>query len=247
MKQIPDIPYLEDGREEHRLDIYLPEHENFDTVLWFHGGGLEEGNRKACDMQEYYTRRGCGFVSAEYRLYPGARFPEYLEDAADAAAYIVRHIGDYGGSGRVFITGQSAGAYITMMLCMDRHFLEARGISQDRIAGYISDSAQQCCHYNVLRELGQDTRLERIDLHAPIYYADRVSRLRPLLLLFYEDDIPCRPEENRLLYANLRRLHPEAVVQIDSLPGTHCSRSETPDGEPLVCEKTYRFMESLKK
>lgn len=246
MKLISDIPYLEDSLEEHRLDLYLPEIENFDTVIWFHGGGLETGCRKDAYMAQDFINRHYGFVSADYRLYPDAKFPEYLEDAAAAVAFVINNIKKFGGSGKVYVTGQSAGAYITMMLCMDHHFLSDNGIDQNQISAYISDSSQQLCHYNVLREQGEDTRLERVDCHSPIFFVKDSLDLRPLLLMYYDQDIICRPEENKLMFANIRSILPETIIKIESLPGQHCSRSQATNGESLICYKTCQFIESLK-
>lgn len=180
-------------------------------------------------------------------MYPKAKFPEYIEDAAAAAAFVIKNISKYGGNGKIYVTGQSAGAYLTMMLCMDPHYLADCGVSQDQIGAYISDSAQQFCHFNVLRELGMDTRLERVDFHAPIFFVDKDLNIRPLLLLYYEDDMVCRPEETKLMYANLRNIIPDATVQIDSLPGQHCSYSTAENGDALISCKTYEFIESLKQ
>lgn len=38
MKQVFDIPYLCDASDSHKLDLYLPDCDDFDTVIWFHGG-----------------------------------------------------------------------------------------------------------------------------------------------------------------------------------------------------------------
>ena len=157
MKTHLDIPYVANATDMQKLDIYLSETEGFDTLIWFHGGGIENGSRK--DRSEYPVRvtdRGHAFVSVEYRMYPNAKFPEFIEDAAASVAYVLKNIPNLGGTGKVFVSGESAGAYITMMLCMDQHYLKDAGVDQDRIAGFISDRAQQCDHFNVMRELGMD-------------------------------------------------------------------------------------------
>jgi len=227
------------------LDIYLPDTDGFDTILWFHGGGLEGGSYKDDSYAAGIVSKGYAFVSAEYRMYPDACFPDYVEDAAAAVAYILKQISSYGGSGKLYISGTSAGAYLTMLLCLDQHYLRDAGICQEQIAGYISDSAQQFCHYNVLRELGQDRRLERIDEHAPIFYINSDLRIRPLLLLYYSDDIKCRPEENRLLYTSLQKLLPECNVHISELPGPHCCQCQDENGEYLFVKRMLEFIASL--
>ena len=46
------------------LDWYLPDENGFDTIIWFHGGGMEAGDRKAGAELAKHA------VSAGYALYP---------------------------------------------------------------------------------------------------------------------------------------------------------------------------------
>ena len=238
MKTYFDIPYLPASTNMQLLDLYLPDQENFDTILWFHGGGIESGSRKDAVFAESVVKKGYAFVSAEYRMYPDAHFPEFVLDAAAAAAWVINHIKEYGGSGKVYVSGESAGAYLTMMLCMDQHYLADAGICQEQIAGYISDSAQQCSHFNVLRELGLDSRIERIDEHAPMFFIRDGLQIRPVMLLYYQDDIKCRPEETRLFYASVQKIMPESQISICELPGKHCCKCCDENGE-------YRFVTEM--
>lgn len=240
-----DIPYLPDSTDMQLLDLYLPDTDGFDTIIWFHGGGIEAGSRKDNIFAESVVKNGYAFVSAEYRMYPDAHFPEFIEDAAAAVAWVTAQIRSYGGSNKVYVSGESAGAYLTMMLCMDQHYLANVGVKQEQIAGYISDSAQQFNHFNVLRELGLDSRLERIDEHAPIFFVREDIQIRPLLLLYYNDDIKCRPEETRLMYASLQKLMPQAKVSIAKLPGAHCCKCCDDNGEYRFVSEMLSFIHSL--
>lgn len=228
------------------LDIHIPENkENFDTIIWMHGGGLETGSRRNITYSKLLTDAGYCMVSVEYRMYPNAKFPEFIEDSAAAVAFVIKNIKNYGGSGKVYVSGESAGAYITMMLCMDHSYLEKVGVNQEQIAGYISDSAQQFNHFNVLRELGLDRRLERIDEHSPIFFISSDLEIRPLLLLYYEKDMKCRPEETRLLYASIKNLMPNSYVKIYELPGTHCNRPKNKNGGILTIDRFIEFIKEL--
>ena len=223
MISILDIPYKLTGSEELMLDAYFPEYKDFTTLVWFHGGGLENGSRKrAVDVADAVTGRGYGLVSVEYRMYPNAHFPEFIEDAAESTAYVLKHCRTWGGSGKVIVVGRSAGAYIAMMLCMNHQYLQSVGVSQEQIVGYITDSAQQFCHFNVLREMGIDPRLERMNEGAPIYYVTPGLSIRPLRMMYYADDIKCRKEETHLMLASIRNNMPDADVQLLELPGKHC-------------------------
>ena len=238
MKQLTDLKY---GPAECDLfDLFLPDGDCFDLLIWLHGGGLESGNRKGVLFHSHLCENGIGVASVEYRMYPEVDFPVFIKDCAKAASYILHHLHEYGQVGRVFIGGQSAGAYITLMLALDESYFEKVGINRGRITGYISDSAQVMTHYNVLRERGMDSRLERVDAGAPLYYLSASSRFNNLLLICYDDDIPCRPEENLLLYKYVQRLCPEQNVQFVRLPGSHCNGSLQPNERG-----TYDFSEAM--
>lgn len=224
MKQVFDMSY--GTKENQLLDWYLPEKENFDTVVWFHGGGMEAGSRKdGEELAAETVENGLGFVSVEYSMYPWARYPEFVLDAAQAVAFVQKEAPKYGASGRVIVSGQSAGAYLTMMLCMNDAYLQNAGANQKSILAFVSDSAQMTTHFNVLRERGTDSRLERIDEAAPLYYAGIKHIEKPLLLICYEQDIECRVQQNQLMFHSLLRFQKDAPVKLCVLPGKHCEGS----------------------
>ena len=220
------------GPGEHDfLDVYYPDLTEYDLLIWFHGGGLESGTRKTIAFAEDLQKEGVAVVSVEYRMYPTAVFPNFITDCARAVKYVLEQIATESGVKRVFVSGQSAGAYITMMLAMNKNYLDSEGVDRNKIAAFISDSSQMTTHYNILRERGLDTRLERIDEAAPMYYLSENCFEGRLLIIYYTDDMPCRPEQNRLFYKSIRRFCPEQQIDIVELPGTHChgaiERNET--------------------
>ncbi len=221
MRVVEDIKYGS-GKNDF-LDIYYPDTEEFDILVWFHGGGLESGNRKGIQFAEDLTKAGMAAVSVEYRMYPTAVFPDFITDSARAVKYVLEHVATEKGAKRVFISGASAGAYITMMLAMDKKYLEEAGVDRNKIAGFISDTSQMTVHYNVLRERGLDTRLERVDEAAPMYYLSEKCFEGNMLIIYYTDDICCRPEQNQLFYKSIKRFCPEQNIEIAELPGGHCN------------------------
>ena len=230
------------------LDWYLPDENGFDTIVWFHGGGMEAGDRKGgAALAARAAAAGYAFVSVEYSMYPTARYPEFIWDAALSVRHVQKRLADVGGSGRIIITGQSAGAYLTMMLCMNPAYLRNAGVDRAGILAFVSDSAQMTTHFNVLRERGLDSRLERIDEAAPLCYAGMTALEKPLLILWYENDMPCRPEQNRLMLQSLKRFQPEAEVEGVVLPGGHCAGSSRVDeaGEFPYMREMLRFLKGL--
>lgn len=241
MRVIENVRY--GNEKDNFLDIYYPDSEEFDVLVWIHGGGLLEtrGNfKKDIPLIGDLVQAGYAVVSVEYRRYPEAVFPNFITDCARAVKYVMDSVAKEDGAKRVFLSGSSAGAYITMMLAMDKKYLEEAGVDRDEVAGFISNSAQMTSHFNVLKERGLDSRLERIDDAAPMYYLSENSFTGNLLIIYYTDDMPCRPEENQLFFKSIKRFCPDQHIEIVELPGVHCQ------GKNVRNEKgTFDFADAL--
>ena len=111
----------------HRLDVHspFPRPEAAPVVIFFYGGGWEDGDRGFYQfVGAALAERGIVTVVPDYRLFPEVRFPSFLEDAADAVAWVQDEIDAFGGDPtRVFLMGHSAGAYIAAMLALDATWL----------------------------------------------------------------------------------------------------------------------------
>lgn len=110
------------------LDVYRPRHATrAPLVVFFYGGSWQNGSR---DLYPFLGRAlaAQGFVTAvpDYTLYPEARFPLFLQDAARAAAFARDHAPSWGADPqRLVLMGHSAGAYIAAMLACDPQWLGA--------------------------------------------------------------------------------------------------------------------------
>ena len=153
MRFFENICYAKRCDNELLLDIYLPEVSEFSVFVFFHGGGLERGNKtKAERFAKYLTDKGVAVVSANYRLYPDAKYPEFIEDAAEAVYWVSENINNYGKCEKMFVGGSSAGGYLSMMLCFDSRWLSAFGKLKVPVAGYFHNAGQPTCHFNVLEK-----------------------------------------------------------------------------------------------
>jgi acetyl esterase/lipase len=82
------------------------------------GGGLEGGNK---EIPPQLREKDMVVVGVNYRLLPRVTVTETLDDAAEAVAWVFKHIGQYGGDpSKIVVTGHSAGGYLSMMLCLDK-------------------------------------------------------------------------------------------------------------------------------
>ncbi len=173
-----DISYLQEKQadvtdyqqERCRLDVYYPEgKKGFATVVWFHGGGLKAGNRH---IPSGLKNQGLAVVAVNYRLYPKIKCPVYLQDAAAAVAWTFNNIEKYGGDpNKIFISGHSAGGYLTSMLGIDKRWLAEYDMDADAIAGLIPLSGHTITHMTVREERGISDKQPIVDEFAPLFHA----------------------------------------------------------------------------
>ena len=241
MKTMMDIRYGEDQAQ--CLDVYLPEGNSFPVVVYFHGGGLEAGDKTDQRIVfEYLLQKGIAVVSANYRMYPAAHYPDFLHDAASAVAWVFGHMKNYGQVEGVYIGGSSAGGYISQMLCFDPSYLAAHGIKPMDVAGYIHDAGQPTCHFNVLRERGLDTRRVIVDESCALYHIAADQEYPPMLIIVSDHDMTNRWEQTMLLASTLKHFGYGDQFSLKIMSGTHCAYVGQVDEQgnsifgQLICE-----------
>ena len=125
-----------------RLDVYAPESRtrtNHPVVVYFYGGAWQSGHRSdSRGVARALAAQGILTIAADYRLYPEAVFPGFLEDPAAAVRWTRDHAREFGGDpGRIFVMGHSSGAHMASMLATDPRYLAAQGMSNTSLAGMI--------------------------------------------------------------------------------------------------------------
>lgn len=231
-KKEKDISYIAASdtdsyrRECCKLDIYYPTNKKaFFTVVWFHGGGLEGGNK---DIPDELIDRGFAVVSVGYRLSPRAQNPAYIIDAAEAVAWVRHNILLYGGrADRLFVSGHSAGGYLTLMLALDKHYLEQFHVDADSIAAYIPISGQTVTHFTIRKERKLPAGIPVVDEFAPLNKARKHTS--PIILITGDRhmEMASRYEENALLESVLRNLG-NTKVRLYEMQGFDHSRVYAP-------------------
>ena len=193
------------------LDIYYPETDKgFATLVWFHGGGLEKGNK---DLLDGFRRQGFAVVSVNYRLFPQCKCPDYIEDAAMAVAWTFENIEKYGGNkNQIYVSGHSAGGYLTLMVTLAKEYMEKYGADADKIAKAYPVSGQTVTHYTMRKERGLPDGLPMIDEYAPMSHAGWGGA--PLVLISGDRDLEmlARYEENAHLQALLKNFGHDSVL-----------------------------------
>jgi acetyl esterase/lipase len=100
------------------------------VLIFWHGGGWVKGAR-----QDYafagraFARQGFVVVIPDYRKVPDVRFPAFVEDGAEAVAWVRDNIDRFGGDPkRIGFSGHSAGAHTAVLLALDPRWLKAADV-----------------------------------------------------------------------------------------------------------------------
>jgi acetyl esterase/lipase len=218
-----DIPYrtgdnLSDAMKERcKLDVHFPEGaKDAPAVVWFHGGGLTAGEKA---IPKALQNQGVIVIAANYRLSPKAKAPEYIEDAAAAVAWAMGNVPKYGGSKtKVFVSGHSAGGYLTSMIGLDKKWLKAHDLDADTLAGLIPFSGQSLTHSTIRKERGLDEKRPVLDEMAPLFHVRKDCP--PLLVISgdREKELNGRYEESAYFW-RMMKLAGHKDVELVELKG----------------------------
>jgi acetyl esterase/lipase len=140
VQRASDVAFGADARQ--RLDIYRPPASvgaARPVIVFWYGGSWDNGSKKDYRFVGVaLARLGYLTVLPDYRLYPQVRFPLFIDDGAQAVAWVQRHAADYRGDPkRIILMGHSAGAHMAAMLALNRQYLQQAGVDPARIIGLI--------------------------------------------------------------------------------------------------------------
>ncbi len=226
-------PSVNEQQEQRcRLDVYAPETaQGVPVLIWLHGGGIRGGNKY---FPEALQNKGIVIVAANYRLFPAVQCPAYIEDVAAAVAWTFKNIERYGGDpNHIFISGFSAGGYLSAMVGLDPHWLGVHGIRAAQLGGIAPISGMMTTHFTVREERGDKSKVPVLDEFAPIRHA--TAEAPPLLLITgdREKDWPGRMEENLLLARTMKIIgHKDTTIY--ELQGHGHNRDQENAALPLV-------------
>ena len=213
MKSYLDVVYKKVEGHDLYVDFYIPEDvENPPVIMWIHGGGWTELNRKWCLVYPQ-LKRGYAVCSVDYRYADEAVFPAQMLDLKDALLFVKENGKKYGYDGsKVILSGDSAGGHLCSLL----------GVSAGN-----SDWEKEGCDYSVqavvdfcgLTSFGalrpaehednelfqvlfggdgaRKSLLGRVAAASPLTYVDGSEP--PFLILHGSVDPTVSPEQSRLL------------------------------------------------
>ncbi len=223
------------------FDLYYPTNiKDFPTVIWFHGGGLTGGKRF---IPEYLKNRGFAVIGVDYRLSPRVKAIMCIQDVAAATAWVFKNIERYGGNkDLVFISGMSAGGYLTYMIGLDKSYLADHDIDADKIAGLIPFSGHAITHFTIRKEMEIPRHQPLIDQFAPLYHVRKDAP--PLLIITGDRELEMlgRYEENAYMMRMMKVAGHERV-KIYELDGNDHGQMMYPAFPLLVREVKERTRE----
>jgi acetyl esterase len=177
VERIVDVPYLDDGAPEHRLDVYKPAGPGpHPVLLYIHGGGFRILSKDThWIMALAFARRGYLVFNASYRLAPKHPFPAALEDTCAAWSWVLGNAARYGcDPSRVVVAGESAGANLVTALaaaaCYERPEPFARRVFD---AGVVPRAVVASCGIFQV----SDTLRYRREHAMPWFIADRLEEV----------------------------------------------------------------------
>jgi acetyl esterase/lipase len=122
--------------DRHKLDVYQPAKadkpatDDGPIAIFFYGGSWQQGDRALYEfVGKALAKKGVTAVIPDYRLYPEVKFPAFMDDAADAYAFVARTMAKRtdGKMRPIVLIGHSAGAHIAALLALDPKYIVARG------------------------------------------------------------------------------------------------------------------------
>ena len=246
----PNVPYYDDSTNQSDeyikqrcvLDIYYPSNtKNFPTIIWFHGGGLTGGEK---EIPQSLKEKGFAVVGVNYRLSPKVKAPAYIEDAAAAVAWVFKNINNYGGDTTlIFVSGYSAGGYLTTMIGLDKKWLAVHGVDANNIAGLVSLSGQAITHFTIREERGIPGTQPIIDEFAPLYHVRKEAP--PLILITGDSELELlgRYEENAYLM-RMMKISGHTKTKLYKLDGY--DHGITGPGFPLLIKEVIKIVEKIR-
>lgn len=205
---VEDIRYMPGDRGTY--DLYIPATVTPQTpvVVFVYGGSWDSGSKDLyLFVGQSLASEGVIVAIPDYRHYPEARFPGFIEDAAKATARIARTVrgGAYampGGSYPLFLMGHSAGAQIAGLLATDETWLTQEGLSPHSLAGFIGLAGP----YDFLPLTEARYKLifpeKQRAASQPINFVDGGEP--PMMLIAGADDTTVDPKNTRSLAAKMR-------------------------------------------
>ncbi len=234
-----NLTYRRVAGRELRLDVYEPDGrgQGRPAIIQIHGGAWVIGDKReqGIPLLVHLCEQGWVGFNVNYRLSPGATFPDPLEDIKYAIAWIREHAEDFGIDPEfIAITGGSAGGHLAAMAALTANHSEYQPGFED------ADTSLQACVplygvYDLTNRLGghseqyldgfigplvikafYDENPERFSEASPV---DRVCAEAPPFLVIHGDRDTMSPLEDAQMFVERLRAVSRAPVLFAEIAG----------------------------
>lgn len=120
--------------------LFEPEGEKKNKVIiWIHGGGWNSFSPYSFEyVGQSFALEGYHCVSLGYRLSPTNKYPAQIEDVCAAYNKAIEYLEKQGiDCSRVVVTGPSAGAHLSAILCYSKKIQDKCAVDINRVIGFI--------------------------------------------------------------------------------------------------------------
>ena len=129
VRVLRDLPYVEGGHEQQRLDLFLPAKAEgvLPLIVWVHGGGWEAEHKEERSV-DWFVARGYAAASIDYRYSRYGTFPTQLYDCKAAIRWLRANAAKYHLDPEwVGVVGDSAGGHLVALLGTTANVKEFEG------------------------------------------------------------------------------------------------------------------------
>jgi arylformamidase len=136
-----DVPFVEGGGPQQRLDLYAPPNaKDAPVVIFVHGGEWAKRDKIEVSYKpKLFNTAGMVLVSVNYRLSGTAQHPAQVDDVAAAVRWLRDHVAKYGGDPhKLVLMGHSAGCHIVTLVALDPRYLAKVKLTPSDLAGVVS-------------------------------------------------------------------------------------------------------------
>src|SRR5262245_31968376 len=175
-----NVAYAEDGRAEHRLDVYAPSRPApgpLPVVLYIHGGGFRMLSKDTHWLMGLaFARRGYLVFNVNYRLAPRHPFPAAIEDVCAAYEWVVANAPARGGDlSRLIVAGESAGGNLAVSLAIATTFARPEPFAGRAFAtGVVPRAVLSACPILQVSDTDRFLRRKRL----PRWLHDRIAEVQ---------------------------------------------------------------------
>jgi acetyl esterase/lipase len=112
-----NLPYVTNGHERQKLDLFLPKDgNNLPLIIRIHGGAWLGGSKEMVGVQDL-VRQGYAVARINYRLIQHAIYPAQIEDCKAAVRFLRANAQKYNlDPNRFAVWGESAGGHLSALL-----------------------------------------------------------------------------------------------------------------------------------